>query len=170
MTIRGIFNRFAVVMLATIGTTAAFANHTVISGPDRYDYPLMATDWSDCTGEWVDWQLDLTEFLYIHTSGNVNNQRFHYIVHFRWTGTATGQDSGFIWETHGGGKYTANFDPADFDPYHDVFIENAILDPIVPGAPKMKFKAQISFRVDQNGAPVLQQFVYEFRCLGNTTA
>jgi len=151
-----------VCLLTSLFAGTIMADNTVIVGPEFNEIPFSVTDFSACTDELVDWQLLITEFVYVHISGHGNNQKGHVVRHFNWTGTALGQTTGYMWETHGGGKDTLNLDLVDGTPFREVFLENAILQPVTEGAPRMKFEARVRIK---DG--VFDAFSFEFTCLGN---
>lgn len=175
--------RITVVLLSCLlllgASGSAVAKNEVVFGPAvTVIDPFVVDDFNHCTNEVIQWNAVLTAFDFWHVSGNGDNQKFHIVSHFRWTAMVTGLDTGYVWETSGGGKDSIKFTPSDdFDPsdgigpedgvpFKEVFIENSILKPVTPGAPRIQFHALLRFKVDENGSPVVFFLDYEYTCIG----
>jgi hypothetical protein len=143
------------------------AGNEVIFGPERTVIsPFVVDDYNDCTGEVVRWNAVLTSFDFVHVSGNGDNQKFHVVSHFQWTAMITGLTTDYVWETNGGGKDTVKYDPSDGLPFKEIFIENSVLKPVTPGAPRIRFHALIRVRVDGDGNLLTESVDYEYHCIG----
>jgi hypothetical protein len=152
-------------LLATAGS--AVAKHEVIVGPERTVYEeFQVDDYNDCTNEIVNWKATFITWDYEHISGNGNNLKYHVVRHFQWTATVTGLDTGYVWETRGGGKDSIKYDPTDGLPYKEVFVENSVLKPVSPGAPRIQFHALIRVRIDDMGDTIVESVDYEYSCIG----
>ncbi len=146
---------------------SAIAKHEVIVGPERtVTEDFQVEDLNDCTGEIVDWKATFITWDYEHISGNGNNQKYHIVRHFQWMATVTGRDTGYVWETRGGGKASVKFDPIDGVPFKEVFVENSVLKPVSPGAPRIQFHALIRIRIDDMGNTIVESVDYEYSCIG----
>jgi hypothetical protein len=165
MTTRALSISLCVLLLGI--SSSAVAEHEVIFGPERTVIdPFVVDDYNDCTAEMARWNAVLTSFDFIHVSGKGDNQTYHAVSHFQWTAVVTGLTTGFVWETNGGGKDSIKYDDTDGLPYKEVFIENSVLKPITPGAPRIQFHALIRFRLDENGDAVADSVDYEYKCIG----
>lgn len=160
-------------------SVSAVAKNEVLFGPTvTVVDPFEVDDFNHCTDEVVHWTAVLTAFDFWHLSGNGDNQKLHIVSHFRWTAMVTGLTTGYQWETSGGGKDSiiivpsADFDPTnglgpdDGVPFNEIFVENSVLQPITPGAPRIKFHALFRLKVDENGDPVVDFIDYEYSCIG----
>lgn len=166
MNIRALTTGACVLLLGVSGS--AVAGHEVIFGPERTVInPFVVDDYNDCTDEIVRWNAVLTSFDFVHVSGNGDNQTFHIVSHFQWTAMVTGLTTDYVWESNGGGKDSVKYDALDGLPFREVFIENSVLQPVTPGAPRIGFHALIRLRVDANGNLVTESVDYEYHCIGN---
>lgn len=148
-------------------SSSALAKHEVVLGPERTvinDFEV--DDYNNCTDEIVRWKGVLTSFDFVHISGNGDNRKQHVVSHFQWTATVTGLTTGYVWDSMGGGKDTVKFDPADGVPFKEIFIENSVLQPVTPGAPRIQFHALIRVRLDELGNTVVESVDYEYTCIG----
>jgi hypothetical protein len=143
----------------------ASADNEVVFGPVRDEFPFEVDDYSGCTGEVLHWTAILSTFDYLHISGHGAKQTMHVVSQFRWTATIEGTTSGYVWETEGGGRDILNADLADGSPTREIFIENSVLKPASPGAPRVNFSALIRTRDDGEGG-VIESVKYEYRCIG----
>lgn len=153
--------------LATGPAASALAGNDVLLGPIRDEFPFQVEDYNDCTGEMILWDAVLSTFDFVHVTGNAGQQTVHSLSQFRWTARIEGYMTGFEWETKGGGKDIIKYDPTDGMPFSEVFIENSILKPITPGAPRINFSALIRFKTDDSGEVVVDFARYEYECIGN---
>jgi hypothetical protein len=145
--------------------TPASADNEVVFGPVRDEFPFEVDDYGDCTDEVLHWTAILSTFDYLHISGHGARQKMHVVSQFRWTATIEGTTSGYLWETKGGGRDILNEDLTDGSPMREIFIENSVLKPISPGAPRINFSALIRTRDDGEGG-VIESVKYEYRCIG----
>jgi hypothetical protein len=153
--------------LLLVAGGSAIAKHEVIFGPERTVInPFVVDDYNDCTDEMIQWNAVLTTWDYVHVSGNGDNRIQHTVSHFQWTATVTGLDTVYMWETRGGGKASVKFDPYDGLPYKEVFVENSVLKPVTPGAPRIQFHALIRVRIDDIGNLIVEAVDYEYSCIG----
>ena len=146
---------------------SAVAGNEVIFGPERTVIsPFVVDDYNNCTDEIVRWNAVLTAFDFVHVSGNGDNQKYHVASHFQWTAIITGLTTDYVWVSNGGGKDSVKSDPSDGLPFKEVFIENSVLKPVTPGAPRINFHALIRVRVDGDGNLVTESVDYEYHFIG----
>jgi len=153
--------------LVTGPASEALAGNDVVLGPIRDKFPFQVEDFNNCTGETILWDAVLSTFDYVHVTGNAGRQTVHVLSQFRWTATIQGYTTGYEWKTKGGGKDIIKYDPVDEMPFKEVFIENSVLKPITPGAPRINFSALIRFKTNASGDVVIDSAKYEYRCIGN---
>lgn len=153
--------------LVTGPASAARAGNDVVVGPIRDKFPFQVEDFNDCTGEMILWDAVLSTFDYVHVTGNAGRQTVHVLSQFRWTATILGYTTGYQWETKGGGKDVVKYDAVDGMPFQEVFIENSVLKPITPGAPRINFSALIRFKTNAGGDVVIDSAKYVYKCIGN---
>lgn len=146
---------------------SALAGNEVVLGPIRDEFPFQVEDYNDCTGEMVLWDAVLSTFDFVHVTGSADRQTVHILSQFRWTARIEGYTTEFEWETQGGGKDIIKYDPADEAPFQEVFIENSIMKPITPGAPRLNFSALIRFKTNDSGDVVVDSAKYVYKCIGN---
>lgn len=144
----------AVLSLAAPGTGAAQ------NGIVEYDFPLTVTDYVDCLGEDVEFNVTVTiREHYINTP----NGGFHYVQNWFIEGTAVGLSSGWTWFGHAAGPGTGNFTGAQLK---DGYNLEAMYSPLDGGR---KFRRWERVRVvkDANGVTRVENFEpTQFRCLG----
>jgi hypothetical protein len=153
--------------LVTGPASASLAGNDVVLGPIRDKFPFQVEDFSNCTDEMILWDAVLSTLDYVHVTGNAGQQTVHVLSQFRWTATIQGDTTGYEWKTKGGGKDVIQYDPVDDMPFREVFIENSVLKPITPGAPRINFSALIRFKTNASGDVVIDSAKYEYKCIGS---
>lgn len=128
---------------------------------DVYEFPYFETDYVDCLGEFVDFDVWITERVHIVETPNGE----HIVDIWLIEGEAIGVDTGRVW-------YTSNtFSPGAYNANGDQFSGgwtlSAMYDPIDGGGPKFRKYAVARLVVDANGnLRVAFDDSYQYRCIG----
>jgi len=120
-------------------------------------------DYSDCTDEVVLWLVDVSEvFLGKDSPGGQG----HFLDHWLFEGTVEGQTTGYVWSTKGIVNVSGTYSGKNLTGKIGQ-IENALLKPVTPGAPRMRLDVNIATQYNAAGELVVDHFNYVYHCVGN---
>lgn len=139
--------------LSVVANAQAQAQHN--------EFPLQIIDYNDCTDELVSWDAVVREVVVNHQNPG---GRGLFVSHWLWDGLVEGQDSGYIWSSHGTSPYVETYSVDNFLTGGFVLIENSVLHPETPGAPRIKLDVNIRMRFNANGDLVVDQVQYTYDC------
>ena len=157
-----IIGRTAVVMFVLLAALTVPAQPAQ-AGAEHFEWPFAVLDYSDCTAEEVFWQAIVRQTLLINEtpSGQVL-----ILDNWGFEGTVEGLSSGYIWSTKGRANYHETFSLNNSLTGGFALLENAILKPITPGAPRVKLDVLIRFAFNAHGDPVVERVIYTYNCVG----
>ena len=148
------------VLLMLLGLAPDVQAGAVHQGPSEWVIP---GEYIDCTDEGGTWEIMVSEVILDHATPS---GRGHYMWHAMWEGVLTGEDTGFEWYTKGilqvVQRYSLNGDPVG----SYMQVENSILKPLMPGAPRILLDVFIQTTFNANGDQVVDKFTYALTCLG----
>lgn len=137
-------------------------------GAEHFEWSTMSpeepiVDYSDCTDEVVYWLVDVSEvFLDKDSPGGQG----HFLDHWLFEGTVEGQTTGYVWSTKGivdvSGTYSGNNLTGKYGQ-----VENALLKPLTPGAPRVRLDVDIVTQYNAAGELVVDRLNYVYHCVGN---
>jgi hypothetical protein len=131
------------------------------AGAEHYEFPFTVVDYNDCTGEWVAWDVVISEVLQAHETPS---GRGVFVDVWLWRGTVEGLSSGYLWTTKGTSPYVERY-ALDGSPAGGFFwLENSVLKPASPGAPRIKLDVDVRMAYNANGEIVVDQFNYTYDC------
>jgi len=127
-----------------------------------YEFPYLETDYIDCLGEAVDFDVWVTErVLFVETPNGS-----HIVDTWLIEGTATGAVSGNVWytsHTFSPGTYNANGNQ-----YSGGWTLSAMYNPVDGDGPRFRKSGVARLVVDANGnLRVALDDAYQYRCIGN---
>jgi len=130
-------------------------------GPYAWEIP---GEYIDCTDEEGTWDIMVSEVYLDHATPS---GRGHFMWHAKWEGSLVGHSTGYEWYTKGilqvVDRYSLNGDfvGGSFQ------IENSILKPLMPEAPRILLDVHMQTTFNANGDVVVDKFTYALTCLGN---
>jgi hypothetical protein len=140
-------------LIATI--TAAWAG-AVVS-----EFELTTEDYNNCTDEMQSWDVVIRQ---VEIARETPSGRGVYVNVWVWDGTVEGQKSGYLWESKGTAPYVERY-ALDGSPAGGLFIlENSVLHPVTPGAPKIRLDVEFRMAYNANGDLVVYQDNYIYHC------
>ena len=129
---------------------------------DEYEMEIP-DEYIDCTDEGGTWYLMVSDVSVGHETPSGNE---HSVWHANWEGVLEGEDTGYEWYTKGilqlVNRYSLKGEPVGM--YMQV--ENSVLKPMVPEAPRMLLDVLIQTTYNANGELVVDKFTYALNCLG----
>jgi hypothetical protein len=140
--------------------------HEVQAGAEHYSYDdaWVVDDYINCTDEEGTWEFMVSEVTLDHTTPSGKG---HFMWHAWWEGTLVGHDSDYEWYTKGilqsVQRYSINGDLVG----GEMTLENSILKPLTPGAPRILLDVFIQTSYNAKGDLVIDKFAYALNCLGN---
>ncbi len=146
----------AVLFLLT-GAAAAGAQQGAVH--DEFDFQV--TDWNDCTGEEVDWDVAVRS---VERANETPSGQGMVMGHWNWLGNVVGQSSGYEWSTRGIYQGVETYSLNNSLTGASILIENSVMHPLTPEAPKINFSAQIIFVYNADGDLVVQRVIYTYDC------
>lgn len=154
--IRALFFGFALVM------AAGYPVSTALAGADRTEWQADILDYSDCTDEWVVWNASVNETMLDHVTPSGQG---HFLDHWLFEGTVTGESSGFVWSTKGVVKITETYSLDNSLTGGFGLLENALMKPMTPGAPRVRLDVDIRVAFNAAGELVVDRFNYTYHCV-----
>lgn len=153
---------FGLVSIALLLFSAFPQNAYSQNSFDVYEFPYFETDYIECLGEYVDFDVWITERVHIVETPNGE----HIVDNWFIEGEAIGVDTGRVWytaHTASPGTYNSNDDQ-----FSGGWTLSAMYDPIEGGGPKFRKSAVARLVIDANGnLRVAFDDAYEFRCFGH---
>lgn len=147
-------------VLTVLGLAPDVQAGAVHQGPNAWVIP---GEYIDCTDEGGTWDIMVSEAILDHATPSGKG---HYMWHAMWEGTLMGEDSGHEWYTKGilqvVERYSLNGDPVGAY----LQVENSILKPLTPGAPRILLDVFIQTTFNAKGDQVVDKFTYALTCLG----
>jgi hypothetical protein len=144
-------------LIGSIPNATAGAEHNV------YDFAWVIDDFIDCTDEEGVWEIMVSEVTLGHETPSGKG---HFVWHAMWEGSLTGNSTGYEWYTKGilqeVDRYSLNGDLVG----GSLQLENSIIRPVSPGAPRMLLDVFIQTSFNANGDMVVDKFNYAINCLG----
>lgn len=131
------------------------------AGAEHHEFPLALLDYNDCTGEEVLWDVVVKEIFHAYETPS---GQAHILSKWLWEGTVEGLDSGHIWMSKGVSPYVERFSLENSLTGGFVLIENSILKPVTPGAPRIKLDVNIRLAFNANGDLVVDRATYTYDC------
>ena len=160
MKIKSILGLACGTVLLVLGLAVDVEAGAVHSGPSEWVIP---GEYIDCTDEGGTWYIWVSEVVLDHATPSGNG---HFMWHANWEGTLMSEDSGNEWYTKGILQLIDRYS-LDGDPVGGFFqVENSILKPLTPGAPRMLLDVFIQTTFNANGDLVVDKFTYALTCLG----
>ncbi|MDH4001359.1 MAG: hypothetical protein OEU52_08855 [Xanthomonadales bacterium] len=139
--------------------------YDVQAGATHYDYDdaWIVDDYINCTDEPGTWEFMVSEVTLDHVTPSGKG---HFMWHAWWEGTLVGHETGYEWYTKGilqsVQRYSLNGDLVG----GQMTLENSILKPLTPGAPRILLDVFIQSSYNANGDMVVDKFTYALNCLG----
>ena len=145
-----------VAALALTGAApAAFAGAEVV------EFPFTTVDYNNCTDEFQYWDATVRS---VELSKETPSGRGVYVNVWVWEGTVEGMDSGYQWTSKGTSPYVERY-ALDGSPAGGYFaLENSVLHPLTPGAPKIRLDVELRLAYNANGDVVVDKYSYTYHC------
>ena len=160
MKIRSVLGLLCGSGLLVLGLAPDVQGGAVHQGPYQWVIP---GEYIDCTDEGGTWDIMVSEVILDHATPSGNG---HFMWHAMWEGLLTGEDTGSEWYTKGilqvVDRYSLDGDPVGAY----LQVENSILKPLTPGAPRILLDVFIQTTFSANGNLVVDKFTYALTCLG----
>ncbi len=129
----------------------------------EYPDPWVIEDYIDCTDELGTWEIMVSEVTLDHVTPSGKG---HFMWHAMWEGSLVGHVTKYEWYTKGilqaVDRYSLNGDLVG----GSMTLENSILKPLTPGAPRILLDVFIQTTFNANGDQVVDKFTYALNCLG----
>jgi hypothetical protein len=128
------------------------------------EFYFETLDYNDCTAEVVMWYADVHS-----TSLGHETPIGQGMFRDNWVFKAVleGLDSGYMWTTKGTSHYIETYSLDNNLTGGWMLVENAILKPATPGAPRVRLDAKIHFAYNADGDLVVERDNYTYHCMGN---
>ena len=138
------------------------AINAVQAGAEHYQWQFDGVDYNNCTEELVTWDAWVRQTVNIKEtpSGKVL-----FFDHWVWDGTIYGHDSGYEWSSKGVVNYMERFSTNGDLVGGFMLLENSVLKPLTPGAPRIKLDVHIRMAFNANGDLVVDRVNYSYNCL-----
>jgi len=142
--------------LALTGAAPAAWAGAVVSEID-----FATEDYNNCTDEWQSWDAVIKQ---VELSRETPSGRGVYVNIWVWEGTVEGLDSGYLWRSRGTAPYVERY-ALDGSPAGGYFVlENSVLHPVTPGAPKIRLDVEFRTAFNANGDIVIDKASYTYHC------
>jgi len=125
------------------------------------EFVFNVTDWNDCTGEDVYWDVIVYQ---VEQWRETPSGRGVYVNIWNWYGTVEGLQSGYLWTSRGTAPYVERY-ALNGSPAGGYFsLENSVLKPASPGAPRIKLDADFRMSYNANGDLTVERASYTYDC------
>lgn len=125
------------------------------------EYPFQVLDYNDCTGEEVLWTVVIREVLLDQQNPAGQGQ---FLSFWLWEGIVEGQQTGYVWTTKGQSPYVETYSLENSLTGGFIQIENSVLQPASPGAPRIKLDVNLELRFNADGELVVERATYTYDC------
>jgi len=161
MKIRSILVFTCGMVLMVLGLSTSVHAGAVHQGPNVWVIP---GEYIDCTDEEGTWEIAVSEVTLDHATPS---DKGHFMWHAMWEGSLYGEGTGYEWYTRGILQVIERYS-VDGDPVGGYMqVENSILKPMSPGAPRILLDVFFQTTYNANGELVVDKFNYALTCLGN---
>ena len=151
--------------VTVIAMTAALAVAGVVpmawAGAQHNEFQFQIVDWNDCTGEEVLWDVLIRE---VAMGKEAPSGQGTFRSVWVWDGTVEGLSTGYVWTSKGTSPYVERYSLENSLTGGFFVIENSVLHPVTPEAPRIKLEVMIRMVYNAHGDLVVDQATYTYDC------